>query len=355
MTKEFIQKAHQIYNCLQDEESKKIFMYKLNWAITGDIDPLIQYAIQKDYNEFHKKIKYLAEENEVIIYGAGVNCLRVMQICKDIRINYICDRDAEKQAEGVHGIVVISPEELLKNHKNAAIIISTTKYQNEVLEQLGSVFSRDKIELFFPYEQERAKQQYFDNDIMKFSENEVFVDCGCYDFGTSKELMKKCKVKKIFAFEPDSQNLRKIEQEIPRYPECEIKLVKKGLWDKTAVLAFLATGDMESYIIESGQVEQELEMNINENAIKINVAAMDDIIKEPISFIKMDIEGSELKALQGAKNLIQTYRPKMAICIYHKPEDIIDIPAYIADLVSDYKFYIRQYSYGPCETVLYVV
>ena len=51
MTKEFIQKAQQIYNCLQDEESKKIFMYKLNWAITGDIDPLIQHVMKKDYNE----------------------------------------------------------------------------------------------------------------------------------------------------------------------------------------------------------------------------------------------------------------------------------------------------------------
>ncbi len=85
----------------------------------------------------------------------------------------------------------------------------------------------------------------------------------------------------------------------------------------------------------------------------IEVVALDSVIKEKVTFIKMDIEGSELKALQGGRNLIRTYMPKLAISIYHKWEDLIDIPVYIHELAPEYKLFIRHYFYSPAETVLY--
>ena len=88
----------------------------------------------------------------------------------------------------------------------------------------------------------------------------------------------------------------------------------------------------------------------------INVDAMDSIIKDDkITFLKMDIEGSELKALHGARKIIQRDKPKLAICVYHKPEDIIEIPLYINSLVPEYKFYMRHYSIDSAETVLYAI
>ena len=90
-------------------------------------------------------------------------------------------------------------------------------------------------------------------------------------------------------------------------------------------------------------------------ADEIKVVTIDGIVKEKVTFIKMDIEGSELKALHGAEQKIKKYKPKLAICIYHKVEDIIDIPSYIHSLVPEYKFYIRHYSFGQAETVLYAI
>ena len=72
-----------------------------------------------------------------------------------------------------------------------------------------------------------------------------------------------------------------------------------------------------------------------------------------VTFIKMDIEGAELPTLQGTKNIIKEQRPTLAISVYHKPEDIIEIPEYLIGLDIGYRFYLRHYSLYGIETVLY--
>jgi hypothetical protein len=69
----------------------------------------------------------------------------------------------------------------------------------------------------------------------------------------------------------------------------------------------------------------------------------------------MDIEGAELEALRGAKNVIKHNKPKLAICVYHKPNDLISIPQYIKGLVGDYKFYLRQHQFVSWDMVLYAL
>lgn len=83
---------------------------------------------------------------------------------------------------------------------------------------------------------------------------------------------------------------------------------------------------------------------------------LDEILAgEEATFIKMDIEGSESEALKGAKDTITTYKPRLAISIYHKPEDILELPEIILSYRPDYQFYMRHYSLGAPDTVLYAV
>lgn len=77
--------------------------------------------------------------------------------------------------------------------------------------------------------------------------------------------------------------------------------------------------------------------------------------EEKVTFIKMDVEGAELEALKGARKTIMKHHPRLAISIYHKPEDIWEIPAYILSLSEDYRFYIRHYQFSKNETILYAV
>ncbi|MFH1618985.1 MAG: FkbM family methyltransferase [bacterium] len=69
----------------------------------------------------------------------------------------------------------------------------------------------------------------------------------------------------------------------------------------------------------------------------------------------MDIEGAELDALKGAAETIKKNRPKLAICIYHKPSDLFEIPLFIKSLVPEYRFYLRQHQPISCDLVLYAV
>ncbi|EOS66974.1 FkbM family methyltransferase [Oscillibacter sp. 1-3] len=96
----------------------------------------------------------------------------------------------------------------------------------------------------------------------------------------------------------------------------------------------------------------------DDGEIVVPVATIDEIVEKEnpkVTMIKMDIEGSELEALKGAKKTIQRNKPKLAICIYHKPEDMLEIPLYIKSLVPEYKLYVRHHSNSNVETVLYAV
>lgn len=88
----------------------------------------------------------------------------------------------------------------------------------------------------------------------------------------------------------------------------------------------------------------------------MRLQTIDEIVKSrKVTFIKMDIEGAELKALYGAANTIKTWHPKLAVCVYHKPEDLITIPQYIKSIYPMYRLYLRSYSPSGVETVLYAV
>lgn len=69
----------------------------------------------------------------------------------------------------------------------------------------------------------------------------------------------------------------------------------------------------------------------------------------------MDIEGAELEALYGAKRIISEQRPKLAISIYHRPEDIVELSHLIMKYNDSYKFYLRHHSIVSWDTVLYAI
>lgn len=341
---EFIMKARNVYSVLNDEESREIFKKKFLYNITGEDKYWLQIIMNRD-PENYRKLQTMHRE-KIIVYGAGNMCEAAVNSCRALGgvVRYICDRDRSKQGMEKFGIMIISPEEMIEKHLDATVVVGTSDYAEDVVNYLKAYFKDEFIiPLVSRITLEHQLKQYLEESIMEYNDGEVFVDCGCYDFESSERLMNICDVKKIYAFEPDMQNMEKIQLNIKRLKCSEkVRLFNCGLWDEPASLYFNASGDMMSNVCRNGMGNS-----------RINVTALDNVIKEKVTFIKMDIEGSEMKALQGGKNLILKYRPKLAISIYHKLEDLVDIPAYIHELVPEYKLYIRHYFYSPAETVLY--
>ena len=91
--------------------------------------------------------------------------------------------------------------------------------------------------------------------------------------------------------------------------------------------------------------------------IVIEVNAIDEMVDRPVTFIKMDIEGSEYDAIVGASRIIKENIPTLAICVYHKREDLIEIPKLIMSITGEdaYNFYIRHHQTNLTELVLYAI
>ena len=161
-----------------------------------------------------------------------------------------------------------------------------------------------------------------------------------------KKLAQKGKsVKKVYAFEPDKINYNECAKKIKEISQANVELIDAGLWNENTYLEFLMDGSGGARIIQSKTA----------GTNKVKVVSLDSIIDEAVTFIKFDIEGAELNALRGAQKIISNYKPKLAICVYHKNEDMWEIPYYIKQLVPEYKLYIRHYSNCAWETVLYAV
>lgn len=188
--------------------------------------------------------------------------------------------------------------------------------------------------------------QYFVKDIVKMSEQEIFIDCGGYDGLTSLDFIGRVhgKYEKIIIFEPDNKCYSRIQKNMPN--DKRIQVIPKGVWDREDALSFVASGDAASHIAEEGVAGAET----------ISVVSIDKCDEcRNASFIKMDLEGAEQKALRGAEHTIKRNMPKLAICIYHSDEDMLKIIDYIHNLVPEYKLYVRHHSTAAIETVVYAI
>lgn len=189
--------------------------------------------------------------------------------------------------------------------------------------------------------------QYFPKDLIELTSKESFVDAGAYTGDTLNTFLNNVdnQFEYYYAFEPDFTNFQTLEKFVATVNLENIKVFNAGVSFKKAKLRFKSdlVNTVKSTFSEDGELE-------------IDVDSIDNVLDgQPVSFIKMDIEGAEFDALNGARVSIEKFKPKLAVSMYHKPDDLIKLPQLIKSMRSDYKFYLRHHLHITQELVLYAI
>ncbi len=194
----------------------------------------------------------------------------------------------------------------------------------------------------------RNYENYFESDdymqyFAKIENNnrfQTFVDCGAYIGDTLLEALKNnIEIETYYGFEPISENFKKLQDNTKN---ISATIYNAGVSNSSGLLYF------DNKLGSS---------NANQNGkTPVQVVKLDDVLNDVyIDFLKMDIEGEEINALLGAKNMIHKHKPNMAICVYHYINHFWDIPNMINDWDLGYTFYMRAHSSACMETVLYAI
>lgn len=169
-------------------------------------------------------------------------------------------------------------------------------------------------------------------------------DCGAYTGNTGLYFARLAgNDGHIYSFEAMPQTFRILENNVKNSRHENISIHNFALNDKTCSLYF------DSQMSPGSRIQKD--------GIEVNGISIDDFVErnmiERLDFIKMDIEGAELSALLGARRTCERFRPDLAICVYHKPMDLIAIPQILLKINPCYRFYLKQNSCGFSETVLF--
>lgn len=366
------------------------------------------FELSDNKNELQKFLDWHANNADVpvFLYGAGRGLHWYLKILKQYNIPFAGIIDGKLVGEDCYQVenhFVYSLQKICEQYSDAIIVVSAPAYRKEIYKRIKEEAGHYKIAVFDPildiiqgnswrqrweyYEAKKdelsafrktladelskltldkflegsvtnscecysaihSSSQYFPDIVMqRLGKNETFVDLGAFIGDSIQEFIDATSnsYKKIMAFEPDLHNYKKgkaatQDERIEWYP--------KGAGQRSETLYFQN---------ETGSLDGGAHVVADENRAtsKIEIVSLDDVIKEEVTYIKMDIEGMELNALKGASNIISRQKPKLAISIYHRTEDIVEIPRLVLQLNSEYKLYLRHFwESNSTDTILFAL
>ena len=344
--------SREIYAKLKDDTSRFIYEKRCMYSLTGDIgyvNDIIESLIDRQQlNSLIDKAKNVSDK--LVIRGTGNEFHTLMRLCPDLEWEFFVDRDAMRVSAGeFFEHKVISVDRFYEEFKDRYVLICSSAFCKDIENELREHGIAEEQIITFG-ELLNCNQQYFDNDIIRPVEHEVFVDGGCFDGTTVRNFVAWSNriYDEIYSYEPDHINYERTLTDMSNNPVKNLHLYNKGLWNKSDKLYFYESGGQGSGIVSDDNEDTEV--------VPIETVSIDETVGDSkVTFIKLDVEGAEYEALQGAITTIQRYHPRMAISIYHKPEDIFTIPRFVMEMSDDYTFYLRHYQMSDCETILYAI
>ncbi len=339
-----------------DEESKYIYVKREQYSRTKDtacIRSLADGTVRSNSNwtRFCRFLREKSLKNDMVIFGAGVwGHILYGETCRFVKWTCVVDSDPKRKIEGMTGIGF---DEFIENYRGETVVISSYKNYHEMLRQLQKcgVAEENIINAGEVIYKLTEYAMYFDLPaLLPQRSTEVFVDAGAFDGLTARRFFEWCGSEAYaYCFEPDPQNIERINKNLSGV--TDYRVIPKVLWSEPGAVSMELRGSFATSVSWEGVSNRETQM--------IEATSLDAfLMEEPerdVTFIKMDIEGAEKEALLGAKETIARLHPRLAISIYHRPEDIHELPEIILSCHSDYKLYLRHYSFADYDTVLYAI
>lgn len=328
---------------LIDEKSRVIF------------DARMQYKTHKSLNLFYQTIKvndekYSFREVDEYINESGLTKMYVWGNDDYSIYSYNLLKDA---GYNVYGLII---DDLENNNGTANdLIVIFDSIINQLDEFFIIVFERDLPNIpsiildygnvlnMHSHVIGRTGNQYFDY----FSSNceEYFLDAGALDGSTTLKFVEWCNGNygAVYAFEANPSMIDNCLARLKSYTvEGKLHFYGCALWNKKENVLFDNSGSKwDAHVCD-------------EKGILVKADSIDNLLRDrKVTFMKFDIEGSEYKALLGAKKCIFQNRPRMAVSVYHNDSDLEKIMKFIIGLNLEYRFALRHYHSDSIETILY--
>ena len=230
--------------------------------------------------------------------------------------------------------------------RDAVIYIANKYHYAEIMDQLLMFgFHIENILNIGKVIADMANRQYFDLAELPHTDEESFVDAGALNGDTSKAFLRWAGMQAthVYCFEPDAVNVEKCRRNLVSIADkVQVSIIEKATWSEPTCLHFSVHANGTSAISDRGG----------------NVAAtsLDEELGDArVTFIKLDVEGAEMETLRGAEHIIRTQHLKLAVSVYHKTGDILNVPELLLSYAPDYHFYLRHYCLFDNETILYAI
>jgi len=357
-------------------------------------------SIRELEEEFLDMEEKLNSAKEIIVFGASSGGKKVKAYLEremKLRVHCFVDNDPEKWDRSIDDVPIISPSRLLALYSTFAnpLICIASDWAKDISHQLREMGVKNYIninylgkiqdssdheklashitelekvchfladteskEIFLSILEHRksldpiclrvSEYDQYCHPSIDFAGCKVLFDIGAWTGDTAIKFAKLIDQNgKIVAFEPTPHSMADLCKNIhDEGLENKVIPVAAGVSDRNGYAWIQLAQHSSSNCISST------------GSVLVNITTIDDFcneVKMVPDFIKMDIEGSEMAALRGATNTIVKYGPGLQVCIYHRCEDLWEIPLFLKELRPDYKLYLGHHTQNLCETVLYVM
>jgi FkbM family methyltransferase len=192
---------------------------------------------------------------------------------------------------------------------------------------------------------EQAGGDIYEQRDVVVREGDVVVDVGAH-LGSFTRVALNRGARVVVAVEPDPVNTACLVRTFaPEIAAGRVRLVKAAAWHSSGSLTFELGPSTQMGHVADASHPAASHQTTGARRITVPAVTLDAAIEglgiDRVDFVKMDIEGAERHALAGARHLLATHKPRMAICIYHAPDDPEVVPRVILAANGSYQTFTR--------------